>query len=76
MKYGSVFTNNRTQAVRLPVEARFHGVKKVTVRVVGQSRILTPVGHTWDDFFAGERVDDDFMEDYEQLPPQERESFD
>lgn len=31
---------------------------------------------TWDDFFAGERVDDDFMKDREQPPVEERESFD
>ena len=37
MATGSVFVNNRTQAVRLPAEARFpEGVKKVTVRISGQ----------------------------------------
>lgn len=43
MTLGSVFTNNRTQAVRLPAEVRFPDtVSKVTVRVVGKERILTP----------------------------------
>lgn len=43
MTLGSVFTNNRTQAVRLPAEVRFPDtVSKVTVRVVGKERILAP----------------------------------
>ena len=43
MALGSVFTNNRTQAVRLPAEVRFPDtVSKVTVRVVGKERILAP----------------------------------
>jgi antitoxin VapB len=60
---GSVFVNNRTQAVRLPAEARFpEGVKKVIVRVVGVDRVLSPVSNAWDSFFLSkERVTDDFM---------------
>jgi len=35
MDTGTVFKNNSTQAVRLPVEARFaDNVKKVSVRIV------------------------------------------
>jgi antitoxin VapB len=60
---GSVLVNNRTQAVRLPAEARFpEGVKKVIVRVVGVDRVLSPVSNAWDSFFLSkERVTDDFM---------------
>lgn len=63
MSTGSVFVNNRTQAVRLPSGTRFpEGVKKVTVRVVGKDRVLSPVDCTWDSFFLSEeRVTDDFM---------------
>jgi antitoxin VapB len=43
----TVFTNNRTQAVRLPAEARLPDeVKRVMVRVRGRERIVT------DDFMA------------------------
>ncbi len=65
MDIGSVFENNRTQAVRLPVGTRFpKDVKKVVVRVVGRDRILTPVAHTWDSFFlSGESVTEDFMQE-------------
>lgn len=63
MRTGSVFVNNRTQAVRLPVETRFPGsVKKVIVRVVGKDRVLSLVENTWDSFFrSDEKVTDDFM---------------
>lgn len=55
MRTGSVFVNNRTQAVRLPVETRFPGsVKKVVVRVVGKDRVLSPVENTWDSFFKSD----------------------
>ena len=63
MVTGSVFVNNRTQAVRLPAETHFpDDVKKVTVRVLGKERILTPVENAWDSFFlSDDRVSDDFM---------------
>lgn len=78
MKTGSVFENNRTQAVRLPAETRFpKNVKKVTVRVIGDSRVITPVKKTWDDFFlsSDETVTDDFMSERAAQFQAERESF-
>ena len=78
MRIGSVFENNRTQAVRLPADTRFPGnVKRVTVRVVGESRILAPVHKTWDDFFEGidEGVTDDFMVERASQEQGERESL-
>ena len=75
MTLGSVFENNRTQAVRLPLETRFpDGVKKVTVRVVGQDRILTPFENTWDSFFESkDRVSDDFLVERASQKQPERE---
>ena len=63
MATGSVFENNRTQAVRLPAETRFpETVKKVSVRVLGNERILSPIDSTWDSFFDSEEaVSEDFM---------------
>ncbi|MCI5149308.1 MAG: antitoxin [Candidatus Electrothrix sp. MAN1_4] len=77
MDIGSVFVNNRTQAVRLPVETRFPDhVKKVIVRMLGKERILSPVENTWDSFFLSEeRVTDDFMRERASQEQQERESF-
>ena len=77
MSTGSVFNNNRTQAVRLPADTRFpESVKKVNVRVVGQDRILSPVENTWDSFFLSDvQVSDDFMTERADQFQQERESF-
>lgn len=63
MHTGSIFVNNRTQAVRLPAETRFPDhIRKVAVRVSGKDRVLSPVENTWDSFFlADTRVTDDFM---------------
>lgn len=75
MALGSVFENNRTQAVRLPIETRFpEGVKKVIVRVVGLERIISPACNTWDSFFLSEDgVSDDFMTERASQNQSERE---
>ena len=77
MATGSIFENNRTQAVRLPRETRFpEGIKKVTVRIVGKDRVLSPVESTWDSFFEAEQsVTDDFMEERSTQHQDEREEF-
>ena len=77
MTLSTVFTNNRTQAVRLPVEVRFpDSVKKVVVRIVGQERIIAPAEASWDSFFLSAPLpSDDFMlTRAEQVQP-EREAF-
>ncbi len=78
MSTGSVFVNNRTQAVRLPADLRFpDGVKKVIVRALGKDRILTPVESAWDSFFLSEdSVSDDFMTERATQEQAEREGFD
>ena len=65
MRITTVFTYNRSQAVRLPTEVRLpEGVKKVQVRAQGMDRIISPVGHAWDAFFLnGPQASDDFMAD-------------
>ena len=77
MPTGSVFVNNRTQAVRLPAETRFpDDVKQVEVRVVGKDRVLSPVGHTWDSFLhTDEGVSDDFMTERASQEQADREPF-
>lgn len=76
MATGTIFNNNRTQAVRLPAEVRFpDNVKKVSVVAVGRSRLLVPAGESWDTWFDGEGASADFMSDRDQPPEQQRESF-
>ncbi|MDP2810482.1 MAG: type II toxin-antitoxin system VapB family antitoxin [Rhodocyclaceae bacterium] len=75
MTISTVFTNNRTQAVRLPAELRFpDSVKKVEVRALGQERIIAPMDRAWDSFFlAGPDVSDDFMRERAGQRQNERE---
>ena len=75
----TVFENNNTQAVRLPLAVRYPSyVKKVFVRTIGHERILVPVEHTWDSFFLSPEltVSDDFMQERPEQRLSERESFD
>ena len=75
MSTGSVFLNNRTQAVRLPADTRFpEEIKQVNVRVVGKDRVLSPINSTWDSFFLCEQqISDDFMEVRASQQQSERE---
>lgn len=74
---GSVFENNRTQAIRLPVETRFpKDIKKVAIRIKGKDRILSPIDQTWDSFFCSEKqVTKDFMAERSSQEQPKRESF-
>lgn len=77
MSITSVFTNNRSQAVRLPADLRLpEGVKKVQVRSRGVDRIISPVGHSWDEFFLkGPVASEDFMDRRASQQQAEREAF-
>ena len=73
----TVFTNNRSQAVRLPAEARLPDeVKKVIVRIRGRERIITPLENTWDNFFLnGPSISNDFMNERGEQKPVKREDL-
>lgn len=73
----TVFTINRFQAVRLPAEARLpDDVKKVTVRIRGRERIITPIDSTWDHFFLnGNSVSPDFLNERGVQKQAKRESL-
>ena len=73
----TVFTNNRSQAIRLPAELRLPDtVKRVDVRARGCERIIAPLGQTWDSFFLdGPPVADDFMENRASQDQPEREAI-
>jgi antitoxin VapB len=77
MSITTVFTNNRSQAVRLPADVRLpDGVKKVQVRARGQDRIISPVGHSWDSFFLnGPMASDDFVVERAPQEQAEREAL-
>jgi antitoxin VapB len=77
MTIASVFTNNRSQAVRMPADLRLpDGVKRVQVRALGSDRIISPVDHTWDSFFLnGPKASEDFMVERAGQVQSERESL-
>lgn len=60
----TIFTNNRTQAVRIPKALAFPAhVTAVEIAEIGKARVIAPGGALWDDFFAGPGVTADFMPD-------------
>ncbi|MFF7709318.1 type II toxin-antitoxin system VapB family antitoxin [Pseudomonas sp. NPDC007930] len=76
MEQGSVFMSNRSQAVRLPKAAALpDDVKRVDVITLGRSRLISPAGESWDSWFDGEGVSEDFMAEREQPAEQVREAF-
>lgn len=77
MSIGTVFVNNRTQAVRLPVDVRLpEGIQKVEIRARGNERIIAPVGQTWTAFFlGGPKVSDDFFPERGDQHQAEREAL-
>lgn len=75
---GSVSVDNRTQLVHLPAETGFPGnVKRLSVRVSGQDRFVSPIDKSWDSFFFGEsRASSDFIFERTSQVKKKRESFD
>jgi antitoxin VapB len=78
MSISTVFTNNRSQAVRLPADVRLpEDVKQVTVRAKGKERIIAPLESSWDSFFMSDtQATDDFMADRATQTQPEREALD
>jgi antitoxin VapB len=75
MARSTVFISNRSQAVRLPKAMAFpEGVHQVEVVRIGNSRLITPVGRRWDEFFVnGPRASEDFMSERDQPSAEERQ---
>lgn len=72
----TVFKNNKSQAVRFPKAVELpDSVKEVEIVAIGNTRIITPVGETWDLWFNGPGPSDDFMCDRTQPQDQEREAL-
>ncbi len=76
MVRASVFTTNKSQAVRLPKPVALpDSVKKVDIVMLGRARLITPAGEAWDSWFEGDGATEDFMAERHQPEEQERESF-
>lgn len=76
MNKSKVLKRSDTQAARPPKTLAFPAdLKFVDVTGMGGTRIISPAGESWDSWFNGPRVTNDFMSDRDQPEPQERESF-
>ncbi len=77
MVISSVFTNNRSQAVRLPAELRLpDGVKRVQVRAVGHERVIAPLDQVWDSFFLqAPAASEDFLAERADQDQADREAL-
>ena len=72
----TVFKSNKTQAVRLPKPVALpDSIKKVDIVAIGNTRIITPAGESWDQWFDGRGVSDDFMIERDQPADQQREAL-
>ena len=68
-----VFFTGRSQAVRIPKEFRFD-CDEVYIEQHGEQVVLIPKPKSWDHYFLeGRRFSEDFPDDIEDAPPEERE---
>mgnify|MGYP000341742372 FL=1 len=76
MERGSVFMNNKTQAIRLPKSVRLpDGTKMVDIVRRGRAWIIVPSDQSWAQWFEDAEVSPDFVESRDQSDEQERETF-
>jgi len=69
----SIFKTNKTQAVRLPKAIALpDSIREVDIIAIGNTRIITPAGESWDQWFSGPGVSSDFMTDRVQEADQKR----
>ena len=72
----TVFLSNRTQAIRLPKAVALPStVKEVDVVAIGDTRIISPAGTSWDIWFDSPGVSEDFMSERDQPTDQQRETL-
>ena len=75
METAKLFSNGGSQAVRLPKDCRFNE-DEVLVNRIGNAVILLPKNGPWSTAVMGLSLfSEDFMEDFEDLPVQERETL-
>ena len=79
-KSAKIFTNGRSQAVRLPADFRFD-CKEVFIKKDPQTGevILSAKPDNWDGFFKLQKaciIPEDFLTDRQDNQPQERNLFD
>jgi antitoxin VapB len=61
MATASLFTNGKSQAVRIPKDLEFEGINEVEIVRDGDSIVLTPIRKSWESFSEVSKADSDFM---------------
>ena len=75
MKTARLFKNGKNQAVRLPREFEFEGIKEVIIRKEGDNILLIPARKSWASFAELPLADDDFMSSRPALMDDKRVDF-
>ena len=71
-----IFKSNRSQAIRLPKKVAFpESVEDVEITAIGNKRIISPAGQSWDEWFNAPGVSSDFMTERKQPEDQSRETL-
>ena len=71
-----LFTNGRSQAVRIPKAYQFEGVDEVLIRKEGDALIILPVRKTWESYAdEAPAVGDDFLAERPELLDSGRVDF-
>jgi len=76
MTTAKVLKSGKSNFLELTESAAFpEFVEEVSVVAIGNTRIITPVDESWDNWFDNPLVTDDFMSDRLQPEDQSRDGF-
>ncbi|MEZ5535881.1 MAG: type II toxin-antitoxin system VapB family antitoxin [Thiolinea sp.] len=67
MRTVSIFNNGKNQAVRIPKDMEFQGVKELEISKEGDTIIIRPVRPDWLSFAELGTADDDFLTEREDV---------
>ena len=75
MHTAKLFTNGRSQAVRIPKSLAFEGISEVAVRKEGNRLILEPLRKTWMSLADLDAAGDDFLDERPEVMQVDRVRF-
>jgi len=76
ISHTKIFKSNTSQAIRLSRNIEYpSSISEVEIVAVGNKRIISPAGQSWNDWFDNKKATDDFMINREQEDDQYRDAF-
>ncbi|MBY5928005.1 AbrB/MazE/SpoVT family DNA-binding domain-containing protein [Halomonas sp. DP8Y7-3] len=63
MRTVSIFKNGKNQAVRLPADMAYEGIRELEITRDGDVITLRPVRPSWESFKDLPKADDDFLQE-------------